>query len=207
MLTGCSDWLDIRPKDLQYTADFWKSKEDVEAVLASAYSDMRVITQNLFIWGELRGSSVNASSSTRSAQAQSLQDFKLSFDKELCHWGDIYNILNLANSVIKYAPDVQVIDETYTLGAMQSHQAEAYFLRSLMNFYLVRNWGEAPLVTEPYIDDSMPFTLAKSSESVIIERIKQDIRDALATGAAKTTKRQHIWFKADCLFDVADKTE
>ena len=189
MLTGCSDWLDIRPKDLQYTADFWKSKEDVEAMLASAYSDMRTISERLFIWSELRGSSVNS----QDANNRYVQNFQLSPDKGLCHWKQIYNILNLANSVIKYAPDVCEIDDTYTLGTMQSHQAEAYFLRSLMNFYLVRIWCEAPLVTEPYIDDSQPFAIAKSSEAVIIEQIKTDIRAALATGSAKEHYDNERW--------------
>ena len=188
-LTGCGDWLDVRPKDLQYTADFWKSKEDVDAILASAYYDMRILSENLFIWSELRGSSVNS----QNRDNIYLQNFQLSSDKKLCQWGGIYNILNLANSVIKYAPDVYEIDETYTLSAMQSHQAEAYFIRSLMNFYLVRIWCEAPLVTEPYIDDSMPFAIAKSSEAVIIEQIKTDIRAALATGSAKEHYDNERW--------------
>ena len=189
MMTGCSDWLDIRPKDLQYTADFWQSKEDVEAVLASAYYDMRVITEDLFNWGELRGSSVN----TNFVEARLMQNFQLSPDRKACHWGKIYVIMNYVNSVIKYAPEVCEIDETYTTSAMQSHQAEAYFLRSLMNFYLVRNWCEAPLVTEPYIDDSQPFAIAKSSEAVIIEQIKTDIRGALATGSAKEHYENERW--------------
>ena len=189
MLTGCSDWLDVRPKDMQYTEDFWKSKEDVEAILASAYYDMRVITRNLFDWGEVRASSIN----TSYVEANYMQNFQLSSDKELCHWGQIYRIMLLANSVIKYAPEVYEIDETYTLGMMQSHQAEAYFLRSLMNFYLVRNWGDAPLVTEPYIDDSQPFAIAKSSEAVIIEQIKKDIRATLATGSAKEHYENERW--------------
>ena len=32
-MSGCSDYLDILPKDKQTSDMFWKSREDVEAVL------------------------------------------------------------------------------------------------------------------------------------------------------------------------------
>ena len=51
---SCSDWLEVYPKNEQITANYWKAKEDVEAVLASGYSC------TLVDWGELRGSSIYA---------------------------------------------------------------------------------------------------------------------------------------------------
>ena len=38
---SCSDWLEVYPKNEQITANYWKAKEDVEAVLASGYSSLR----------------------------------------------------------------------------------------------------------------------------------------------------------------------
>ena len=35
--SSCSDWLDLLPKNEQVTDAYWKSKEDVEAVIASGY--------------------------------------------------------------------------------------------------------------------------------------------------------------------------
>ena len=34
LMSGCSDWLDILPKDKQSTDMYWESSEDVEAILA-----------------------------------------------------------------------------------------------------------------------------------------------------------------------------
>ena len=78
-------------------------------------------------------------------------------------------------------------DESYKEEQMKSNQTEAYFLRALSYFYLVRNFRDVPLITEPYIDDQMPTDVAKSSESEVIAQIKKDITDALATNAAKET--------------------
>ena len=38
LMSGCSDWLDILPKDKQSTDMYWESSEDVEAILAQGYS-------------------------------------------------------------------------------------------------------------------------------------------------------------------------
>ena len=66
-----------------------------------------------------------------------------------------------------------------------SHLSEAYFLRALAYFYIVRNWREAPLIIIPYEDDSNSYHVGKSSEAEIIDQIKLDITTALQSGAAK----------------------
>ena len=57
-MSGCSDWLDILPKDKQSTDMYWESSEDVEAILAQGYSRLRTCVPYIINWGELRGSSV-----------------------------------------------------------------------------------------------------------------------------------------------------
>lgn len=47
---SCSDWLEVYPKNEQITANYWKAKEDVEAVLASGYSSLRACTRTLVDW-------------------------------------------------------------------------------------------------------------------------------------------------------------
>ncbi len=78
-------------------------------------------------------------------------------------------------------------DASYYESRMNSHLTEAYFLRGLSYLYLVRNFREVPLITEPYVDDAMPNDVPKSSETEILELIKSDVRAALATNAAKET--------------------
>jgi hypothetical protein len=189
-LNACNDWLDILPKNEQVTADYWKAKEDVEAMIASGYYYMCATTPQLIDWGELRGASVF---SYISLEKGKLQNFQLTASYSLCKWDVFYQVINMANSVIKYAPDVQAIDETYSEAAMKSHQTEAYFMRALMYFYLVRNFKEVPLVLEPYVDDSAPYKIAKSSEDIIIAQIKVDVKTALDSGAAKEFYGDDEW--------------
>ena len=105
---------------------------------------MRACTRTLVDWGELRGASIYAYSDTKK---QKLQNFQITASDALCSWASIYKILNMANSVIKYAPEVKRQDETYHEAVMNSNMAEAYFMRAWTYFTLVRNFKEVPLIS------------------------------------------------------------
>ncbi len=82
-ISSCSDWLDILPKNEQVTADYWKTKEDVEAVIASGYYYMRTTTQSLITWGEFRGGSLMT---ILIGDEGKLQNFQLTADLAPCNW-------------------------------------------------------------------------------------------------------------------------
>ena len=188
--SGCNDWLDVLPKNEQIAPEYWKTKEQVGEILAQGYSYMRTTVPSLIYWGELRGGSVYA---YRGSDQQKLQNFQLTASSNMCRWATFFQTLNIANSIIKYAPEVHGKDETYTEAAMNSHLAEAYFMRAWVNFTLVRNFKEVPLLMEPYMTDSYSFNVGKSSEEEIITQIKKDIKTALNSGAAKEFYDDDTW--------------
>ena len=55
-MSGCSDWLDVQPKDKQSTDMYWESSEDVEAILAQGYSRVGDCVDDKINLGDLRGS-------------------------------------------------------------------------------------------------------------------------------------------------------
>lgn len=187
--TSCNDWLDVKPNNEQITDDFWKSKEDVESVVLSGYVYLANSVPTLIKWGELRGGSFY----TMNAGEYKLQDFNITSSFSLCKYGDIYKIINAANSVLKYAPEVRAIDGTYHEAIMNAHLCEAYFLRAYSNLILMKNFKEVPLVLEPYVDDTASFDIAKSTEDEIVAQIKADVEAALATGAAKGRYGDDVW--------------
>ena len=181
MLASCNSWLDVLPNNEQVTDDYWKSKEDVEAVIASGYYYMRQAVPTMIQWGELRGGALYSNN----GNGIKLQDFNMLPTNSLCDWSTIYKIIGMANSVIMYAP--QVDDDTYYDAIRNSHLAEAYFMRAYCYLLLVKNFKEVPLVLTAYVNDNASFDLEKSSEQEIIAQIKEDVKTALETGAAKGT--------------------
>jgi hypothetical protein len=180
-LSSCNEWLDILPNNEQVTDDYWKSKEDVEAVIASGYYYMRQCVPTIIKWGELRGGTLYAVNNSDSK----LQDFNITPSHSLCDWSTIYKVIGMANSVILYAPDVS--DDTYYDAIRNSHLAEAYFMRAYCYLLLVKNYREVPLILQAYVNDNASFDQPKASEAEIIDQIKADVRAALETGAAKGT--------------------
>jgi len=181
LATSCDEWLTVYPENAQVSDQYWQSKQDVEAVVVSGYYYLRQLSVNsLLPWGELRSGAIF------DVKGNDLQKFQLKpSNKANSNWGSLYQIVNIANVVLTNAPKVQQYDDTYKLEEMNSHLCEAYFLRALSYFYIVRNWRDAPLITEPYEDDSNTYQKKKASEAELVALIKSDIRAALATGAAK----------------------
>ena len=60
LTSSCNDWLDVLPKNEQVSPEYWKTKEQVEEVLAQGYQNMRLTVPTLIYWGELRGASIYA---------------------------------------------------------------------------------------------------------------------------------------------------
>lgn len=175
--TSCTEWLEIIPPEGLVQDEYWKTKEDVQAVLMGAYQAFAKLDQDLFLYGEIRADLLKRDANT-AANQRNIIDGNLYPDNPLCNWANFYTIINYCNFVIKYAPIVQKTDKTFTEYQMKGYQAEAIFLRSLSYFYLVRIFKEVPLVTEPTESDDVQLFPAKSTEEEVLTRIKEDLKEA-----------------------------
>lgn len=183
--SSCNDWLDLLPNNEQVTDQYWKSKEDVEAVIASGYYYMRQNVSKMFCFGELRGGSI-FTDATWGDGTDKMQNFNIQPTANVAKYESIYQVIGMANSVLHYAASVRTLDDTYTEGALKSHLAEAYFMRAYCNFLLVRNWREVPLVLDAFVTDAANYNLPKETEENIIASIKSDLLTAIESGGAKT---------------------
>ncbi|MDD3077828.1 MAG: RagB/SusD family nutrient uptake outer membrane protein [Paludibacter sp.] len=178
---SCDDYLTVLPENNQSMYDYWKTKEEVEAVLGAGYVKLRDAQEYLFLWGEARGNGVlfyNDGSDGEKA-AKKLRQMEILETNALAKWDKLYAVINMANSVIKYGPDVVDRDESFNVNVMHSYLSEAYFQRALAYFYLVRLWKDVPFVKEPYVDDSAPYMLAATDGNTILESCLTDLYSAL----------------------------
>src|SRR5690554_5016348 len=110
---SCNDWLELIPPSGLIRDEFWKSKEDVEAVLMAAYESFGAMDRNLFLQGELRADllqgDVNQSDDERNVAESNI--YPANF---FASWADFYKVVNYCNEVIKNAPEVKEIDNTFT---------------------------------------------------------------------------------------------
>ncbi|WP_321517479.1 RagB/SusD family nutrient uptake outer membrane protein [uncultured Bacteroides sp.] len=182
-LSSCQDYLNVLPENEQNSSEYWKTKEEVQAVLASGYVNLRLAQEDLFLWGESRGNGVIffGDGSTGQKAAQKVRSMDILLNNDLAKWDAIYKVINMANSVIKYAPGVVEKDKSFNVNVMNSYLSEAYFLRALSYFYLVRVFGNVPYVVEPYVDDNASYVLEATSGNDILEKCVTDLNGSLET--------------------------
>lgn len=181
---SCNDWMDLYPDNMQTTGQYWQSKEDVEAVVAAGYVRLRECVEYMFVWGEMRGESVGIASATANDNikaAQKLREVDITPSNMYAKWDKFYKVIGLANSVLEYGANVRQVDPSLTEGELNSYYSEAYFLRSLAYFYLVRTFKEVPLILYAYVEDDQDFNIPKSTEEEVLDQIIEDLKLALKT--------------------------
>lgn len=51
-VSSCEDYLTVLPENNQSSFEYWETKEDVEAVLAAGYMNLRSCVETFLLWGE-----------------------------------------------------------------------------------------------------------------------------------------------------------
>ena len=187
---SCNDWLELIPPNGLIREEFWKTKSDVDAVLMAAYSSFSQMDRKLFLYGELRGDMIDGSGN-QPWEEQQVMENNINPKNYFTDWSPFYKVINYCNEVIVNAPLVQEIDKTFTDYQMQGLVSEAYFLRSLAYFYLVRIYKEVPLILEPSETDNTDFYVKKESEENILIQIVSDLEKNRAfapSGSFKTVE-------------------
>jgi starch-binding outer membrane protein, SusD/RagB family len=173
----CTSWLDLEPENDLIEDEFWRKREDAEAMLAATYNSWRNTSLNNLIMGEIRGDMVRFNGSAFSDYNRIAQS-DITTTNSRVNWGGYYEAINLANTLMYYAPFVLERDKTFSVAQKNAIDAEALFIRSMSYFYLVRLYKEVPLVLNPMISDTVNIFLPKSSEAEVLRQIVMDLKRA-----------------------------
>lgn len=173
---SCNKWMELIPPEGLIRDEFWKTKEDVEAVLMGAYETFASMDGALFRYGELRGDMVAAGSNLGDSERK-IMEGSIYPDNYICDWSNFYKVINYCNEVIKNGPIVRKIDDTFTDYQLQGYLSEAIYLRSLAYFYLVRIFKDVPYITQPTESDDADFYVPKSDGDEILNNLLEDLEE------------------------------
>lgn len=174
---SCEKWLDLLPPSGLTRDEFWQTKEDVKAVLMGTYSAFASLDNLMFIHGEARADLITDDVNADAAVVN-MMNSNIYTDNWLANWQDFYEVINYCNEVIDNAPAVQDIDKTFTDYQLKGYMSEAYFLRGLAYFYLVRIFGDVPFPLSPSESDDADFYLPKTNGDTILNYISADLVEA-----------------------------
>ena len=170
--------LDTTPISSISVDSFWKTEDDAIAGMEGMYSRFRAITNSdYYAWGAGRSDEIGYG-------YEAATGFSFLFENLLSDvnsgpdWRVLYSVVNDANSVISFVPDISFKSDAQKNNTL----AQAYAMRAFTYFILARVWGDVPISTEP-VDKFSP----SSSDSYKIREdvgkvftlIKEDIDKAL----------------------------
>lgn len=162
--------LDVEPVSTITSQSFWKNPGDAKAYLTGTYNKVRAL-QNTTLYGEDRGDAFKAGEigPTTDAWAQNL------LESNAPSYRDAYNIIHHTNLLL-----YKIEGLNFTNEAEKSRiKAETYFLRAYTYFFLVRIWGDAPILLEPILTDKVELK-PRSPKDEVMKQVLSDIEQALS---------------------------
>jgi hypothetical protein len=184
---GCTKWLekkDVDPSNLS-PETYYTIPAHAEAAIAAAYAQTRFINggagifANNFSMVEM----VTGTVKTETGQNTDLNNLiGLSYNGDNVFvnnwWNGAYSVIAQANLALDKVPGINPMDEAQKKRIL----GEAQFLRAWSYFYLVRLYGDVPLLTKPVnATDPMMYPPRTSKDSVY-NQIVADLKAAEAAG-------------------------
>lgn len=182
---SCSSFLDEEDPSNLTPESFYTIPDHAEAALAAVYADTRFIGGGAGIfsanWQLLEAPT--GTSTTETAQNSDLNNlYGLIYDARTQHminwWNGLYRVIAQANLVLDKVPGITPMDEAQKTKVL----GEARFLRAWAYFYVVRLWGNAPLITAPQTASSEDFKPSPATQEALYALIVEDLKAAEAAG-------------------------
>ncbi|RHU28848.1 MULTISPECIES: RagB/SusD family nutrient uptake outer membrane protein [unclassified Parabacteroides] len=173
---SCDSWLDLNPKSSITVSSMWKNSSDAKAALNGAFNRFRSAFQtNYIVWGDYRTGFYGNGIDNGSVDRGNVWNNLLIPSTVGTNWAGLYTAINDCNLILKHTPDIifeKESDKDYILGS-------AYYLRAFMYYYIVRIWGDAPVLTEGFESDNQEGLFpTRDVASKIYEQIEKDLQNA-----------------------------
>lgn len=167
---SCSNFLDREPETLYDPSVVYNTVDGVESAVSGMYMDLSS--------GEYYGSAIHGLLNPHSGRMYSGQGASADATSLNCTttntwliriWPQMYKTIDDANSIIENL-------QTSTLANKNTSLGQAYFIRGLVYFDLVRLFGPVPLRNQPVTKDNL--YLGKSTKQEIYNQIIEDFNKA-----------------------------
>jgi hypothetical protein len=195
LVTACEGFLDEVPKDRLSQGNYYKTVEDAKSSLTAIYNPLR---GGAFVGPYFLQTEIMADYAVGRGSTLIIGEYKgldvTNITRVASIWDAFYRSIRNANIAIHYIPGITASDEV-----KNSMIGEARFLRALVYYHLVRQWGDVPL----YLDMSTTASERKPSQQVY-ESIIEDLEFGEQHLPATTTEfgRPTKWAASSLLAEV-----
>lgn len=169
LLFGCSEsFLDRQPEDVLSSGVFFKTAADIKTGVIAVYQPL----QDIFVFDELPQLIERMSDDGTENYSTADEDrfYKTNGNSFASNWNSFYKIIVNANNIIDVIDKFEPKNNAEAV-VVNSSRGEACFLRALAYFYLVRLYGDVPMVTKRFDDPSTAFGIGRTAVNDIYTEV------------------------------------
>lgn len=198
-LSSCGDQLElVAPSELT-ASGFWDTETGARAAHTGLYGTLRDENSTLWLLGEVRSDVWGGRTFESPSNLNFIESNINVTNAPFGGWAGIYSNIYRVNDFLVNVPNISFNseeDKNHLLG-------QAYGIRALYYYTLLKTWGEVPITTEPLTDiDPAGLSRGRSSEADVMAQIKADLEASLgffgSDGSFWEGKRAY-WSKAASL--------
>ncbi|MDQ8006688.1 MAG: RagB/SusD family nutrient uptake outer membrane protein [Pedobacter sp.] len=156
-ISSCKDTLDVQSTRLVGEENLWKSQEDAKGAIIGIYTLMRtamVADNTHWLMGDLRqGDFTSTNRSDLRAIINGQLNASYPILNRITNWRRFYSVVNAASLFIERSREIVANDPRYTSINNEVDVAQARALRAFAYFYMVRIWGDVPLLITSHDGD------------------------------------------------------
>lgn len=191
-LNSCDSFLEEEPLDKKGSEQFWQTVQDAETAVNALYFGGVPYLNNIDIsggwtpkatmWGgNMSGLFTDLKKDRPVCNAMRDGNYTIEMfdDTAMAFWHECYKGISRANFVIANVPKMTNVLSQATI---DNYVAQGKFFRAYAYFYLVKEFGDVPYISEPYTSTAGMY-VERMPAAEVYAKIEQDLNDALAGNA------------------------
>lgn len=174
MLMPACNFLDLHDKDAFEEDIFYRTSEDMEGLLASAYAGIRPAYDKLFFVTEMKSDNATTTDmGTAGGKYYTFVSHTVTSSNDIV--GDIYSsfyiCIHRCNLLLEHIDIVNIPEAD-----KKRLRGEALFLRALSHFYLTRLWGPVTIMRHTVSGSKDALSMSRSSREDVYACIINDLQ-------------------------------
>jgi hypothetical protein len=178
LATGCSDFLELAPRDATNVSNFYRNASDMQAAVNAAYGMLASPGEYGYAYynvSEVRSDNTMNFEVGGNLPDAELDQFKMASTNEIIRlmWIDTYRGILACNAVLDH-----INGATMDQALRERFMGEVKFLRALKYFNLVRTFGDIPLVLSETKSVSEGYGQSRVASTEVYSQIIADLAEA-----------------------------
>ncbi len=175
-LMSCNDFLELAPEYQINEKSFYKNANDYKTALVGIYATLQSVhnVNILYVNEHLTDNCITRGYGGEAGEA--LMTLTASYNRSQTAWTNFFDIISNSNNILNRIDDTEMDSKI-----RDQIKGEVYFLRAYSYFYLVRLFGDLPIVTKAFRspDEIAAFDMTRQPVSDVYTLIEADLNTSI----------------------------